>query len=222
MRIASWSSPRPETRSRVGRVGLPPRGVPGLRLRSFISRCGDDGEVTYLPSSPREGETLRPKQLDTVGSSMTEWREWRIVEARPPYRHVDALDTGDGDDLTALGLGDISRASALRKPVQHGDIRLLDGTVAVKDGHAVGLRTRPFTMAPMMSRPRNRPSRASSRGTEATAGSKRGAGTVDRIVSRAAERQPIDLQSVGRCRARVWCRGRGKRVIPLASRSMKR
>ena len=69
MRIASCSSPRPETRNVSGESVSSTR-TPGLSLRSFMRRSRSCGEVTKRPSLPANGETLDENSIETVGSSM--------------------------------------------------------------------------------------------------------------------------------------------------------
>ena len=69
MRIASWSSPRPDTRNVSGESVSSTR-MPTLMWRSFMRRSRSWGEVTNRPSLPASGEMLAEKSIDTVGSSM--------------------------------------------------------------------------------------------------------------------------------------------------------
>src|SRR3989454_5945991 len=69
MRMASCSSPRPETRKLSGDSVSSTR-MPGLSLRSFSRRSRSCGEVTKRPSLPANGETFDEKSIDTVGSSI--------------------------------------------------------------------------------------------------------------------------------------------------------
>ena len=69
MRIASCSSPRPETR-KVSGDSVSSTRMPGLSLRSFMSRSRSCGEVTKRPSLPAKGETFDENSMETVGSSM--------------------------------------------------------------------------------------------------------------------------------------------------------
>ena len=68
MRMASCSSPRPDTR-KVSGESVSSTRMPTLVRRSFHSRSRSWVEVTYLPSRPENGETLDEKSIDTVGSS---------------------------------------------------------------------------------------------------------------------------------------------------------
>ena len=69
IRMASWSSPRPETRNVSG------ASVSSIRIATLVRaslkrrsrRCRD---VTYLPSRPAKGETFAENSMATVGSSI--------------------------------------------------------------------------------------------------------------------------------------------------------
>ena len=69
MMMASWSSPRPETRKVSGESVSSTRMATLVRF-SFHSRSRSWVEVTNLPSRPENGETFEEKSMDTVGSSM--------------------------------------------------------------------------------------------------------------------------------------------------------
>ena len=69
MRIASCSSPRPETLKVSGESVSSTRSATLLRF-SRQSRSRSWVEVTNLPSLPAKGETLEEKSMATVGSSM--------------------------------------------------------------------------------------------------------------------------------------------------------
>ena len=69
IRIASWSSPRPDTR-KVSGESVSSTRMPTLMRFSFMSRSRSWGEVTKRPSLPASGDTLAEKSIDTVGSSM--------------------------------------------------------------------------------------------------------------------------------------------------------
>jgi hypothetical protein len=68
IRMASCSSPRPETR-KVSGESVSSTRMPTLTRRSFPRRSRSWVEVTYLPSRPANGETLDENSIDTVGSS---------------------------------------------------------------------------------------------------------------------------------------------------------
>ena len=69
IRMASWSSPRPDTRNVSGESVSSTR-MPTLVRRSFQSRSRSCVEVTNRPSLPEKGEMFEEKSMDTVGSSM--------------------------------------------------------------------------------------------------------------------------------------------------------
>ena len=138
MRIASCSSPRPETRNVSGESVSSTR-MPGLSLRSFMRRSRSCGEVTKRPSLPANGETLDENSIETVGSSMRmSGSATGFSRSADGLADVDRLDAGDGDDLAGACPRDLDALQPL-VAVEHGDLGLLHGAVAMDHRDPVGL-----------------------------------------------------------------------------------
>src|SRR2546422_1016479 len=130
MRIASWSSPRPETR-KVSGESVSSTRTPTLTRFSFRSRSRSCGEVTNLPSLPANGDTLAEKSIDTVEHRDTELEAHRGVEARWRDGGEDRLEERD---QRAAGLREVGRRRAgPRVRVEDGELELVLGRVEVDE-----------------------------------------------------------------------------------------
>src|SRR5207247_1696663 len=132
IRIASWSSPRPDTR-KVSGESVSSTWIPTLLRRSFQSRSRSWVEVTNRPSRPAKGETFEEKSIETVGSSS------RITGSAPgcwssamePHRGVEARGRDGGEERVeqrregARLVVERAPGDALaRVGVEHGEVEL--------------------------------------------------------------------------------------------------
>ena len=153
MRIASCSSPRPETLKVSGESVSSTRSDTLLRI-SRQSRSRSWVEVTNLPSRPANGETLEEKSMATVGSSMCMTGSATGFSGSAMVSPISMASMPATATMSpADGLGHLHALQSL-VAVELGDLGVLDRAVALDDRDPVVLpHARPLTMRPMMSRP---------------------------------------------------------------------
>src|SRR2546426_11549232 len=71
----------------------------------------------------------------------------RVIGVGHRLTNLDRVHAGDGHEVARARLRDLDALQAL-VAVEHGDLRVLDGPVAMDDGHALGLADAPVDEAP--------------------------------------------------------------------------
>src|SRR3989454_9541375 len=71
----------------------------------------------------------------------------RVLGVGHRLTNLDCVHAGDGHEVARARLRDLDALQAL-VAVEHGDLRVLDGPVAMDDGHALGLADAPGDEAP--------------------------------------------------------------------------
>ena len=142
MRMASCSSPRPDTR-KVSGESVSSTRMPTLVRRSFHSRSRSWVEVTYLPSRPENGETLDEKSIDTVGSSTRiSGQRLRPLGVGDGLADLHGLDAGHRHQVAGGRLRDLHPLEPL-VAVEHRDLGDVGAPVAVQHRHPVVLADAP-------------------------------------------------------------------------------
>src|SRR4030095_12998960 len=138
MMMASWSSPRPETRKVSGESVSSTRMATLVRF-SFHSRSRSWGEVTNLPSAPADGRDVRGEEHGhrrLVDVHDGQGHRPLGIGHRLPDLHV--VDARDGHDVALGGLGHLHALESL-VAVEHSHLGDLRRLVAMDDGHAIVL-----------------------------------------------------------------------------------